>query len=104
MSRQILLVVPLILGCICLPAAAEQMGELSNSKTVTKQVTNNESLVQIAILLDTSGSMKGLVDQARCQLWNVVTELAKASRGNELSKLQISVYQYGTESVSKDRG
>ncbi|MES2507664.1 MAG: hypothetical protein V4599_13240, partial [Verrucomicrobiota bacterium] len=30
---------------------------------------DNESLVQIAILLDTSNSMDGLIEQAKSQLW-----------------------------------
>jgi hypothetical protein len=32
------------------------------------------SRVQIALLLDTSNSMDGLIDQARSQLWRVVNE------------------------------
>ena len=94
----------LILSLPGLPATAADMGELPNTNIATNNLTSNESLVQIAILLDTSGSMEGLVDQARCQLWNVVTELSKASRGDEASKLEIAVYQYGTESISKNKG
>ena len=37
--------------------------------------------VQIALLLDTSSSMNGLIDQARSQLWSVVNEFAAARRG-----------------------
>ena len=36
--------------------------------------------MQIALLLDTSGSMDGLIDQARTQLWKIVNELALAKR------------------------
>lgn len=60
-------------------------------------------LVQIALLLDTSGSMEGLIDQARYQLWNVVSDLAKARTEGEPIRLEISVYQYGTELVSKSK-
>jgi len=60
--------------------------------------------VQVALLLDTSGSMKGLIDQARCQLWNVVSELGKASRQGEPIELQISVYQYGSSALPASEG
>jgi hypothetical protein len=32
--------------------------------------------VQIALLLDTSNSMDGLIDQAKSQLWKIVNEMA----------------------------
>src|SRR5437870_686414 len=35
-------------------------------------------LVQIAILLDTSGSMDGLIEQAKSQLWKICNEFIKA--------------------------
>ena len=37
-------------------------------------------IVQIAILLDTSNSMDGLIGQAKTQLWKIVNEFAKAQR------------------------
>ena len=36
--------------------------------------------VQIAILLDTSNSMDGLIAQAKTQLWNVVNEFVRAKK------------------------
>ncbi len=44
--------------------------------------------VQLAILLDTSNSMDGLIDQAKTQLWNVVNEFVRAARtaGRRLSR------------------
>tara|TARA_B100001964_G_scaffold87145_1_gene98089 strand:- start:284 stop:481 length:198 start_codon:yes stop_codon:yes gene_type:complete len=35
-----------------------------------KSKQNDSNLIQVALLLDTSGSMKGLLDQAKCQLCN----------------------------------
>ena len=43
-----------------------------------------EDRIQLAILLDTSNSMDGLIGQAKSQLWRVVNELARA-RGAERS-------------------
>jgi len=36
--------------------------------------------IQLAILLDTSGSMDGLLDQAKSRLWKIVNELATARK------------------------
>lgn len=56
-------------------------------------------LIQIALLLDVSGSMSGLIDQARSELWKVVNELA--GRNEEKSRLEIALYSYGVGSQPK---
>jgi hypothetical protein len=56
-------------------------------------------LVQIAILLDTSGSMNGLIDQAKSQLWKVVNEFAKAQRDGQRPDVEVALYQYGTPGI-----
>jgi hypothetical protein len=58
--------------------------------------------IQVAILLDVSGSMDGLIEQAKTQLWNMVSILGKASCNNEKPELEIALYQYG-ESDDKDK-
>ncbi len=61
-------------------------------------------VVQMAILLDTSGSMQGLIDQAKSQLWAVVSELATARRGELRPELQVALYEYGKSSLSGESG
>ena len=60
--------------------------------------------VQIALLLDTSGSMNGLIDQARSQLWSVVNEFAAARRGGQGVELQVALYEYGNDRIPAARG
>ena len=55
--------------------------------------------VQIAILLDTSGSMRGLIEQAKAQLWRIVNELATAKRGGRRPLLTVALYEYGKSSI-----
>ena len=43
--------------------------------------TNNK--VQLAILLDTSNSMDGLIEQTKTQLWKIVNEMARSKREQE---------------------
>ena len=55
----------------------------------------NENRIQLAILLDVSGSMSGLIEQAKSQLWTVVNELAYARRDGFQPDLEIALYSYG---------
>jgi hypothetical protein len=62
-------------------------------------------VVQIAILLDTSGSMQGLIDQAKSQLWKIVNEFARAKGpGGMRPDIQVALYQYGTPSLGAENG
>lgn len=52
--------------------------------------------IQAAILLDVSGSMDGLIEQAKAQLWNMVNTMGKARcDGNVMPKIEIALYEYG---------
>jgi hypothetical protein len=62
--------------------------------------------IKIALLLDTSNSMDGLIEQAKSQLWTLVNELSKAKCGNGDTKpdLQIALYEYGNDRLSAAEG
>jgi hypothetical protein len=66
--------------------------------------TEDENLVQISILLDTSGSMDGLIDQAKSQLWKIVNELALSKKNGKTPKLEVALYEYGKSSVPSSQG
>lgn len=51
--------------------------------------------VQIALLLDNSGSMSGLINQARTQLWKVVNEFIAAKRDGMTPEVEVALYKYG---------
>ena len=51
--------------------------------------------VQIAILLDTSDSMDGLIGQAKTQLWNVVNEFIRARKNGRPPAIQVALFEYG---------
>jgi len=61
-------------------------------------------LVQIGILLDTSGSMSGLIDQARTELWSIVNEFIFAQRNGVAPEVQVALYEYGKSSLAADEG
>jgi len=60
----------------------------------------SESKIQIALLLDTSNSMDGLIDQAKSQLWKMVNELASAERDGHLPQIELALYHYGNSELS----
>ncbi|MFV1964733.1 MAG: VWA domain-containing protein [Pirellulaceae bacterium] len=51
--------------------------------------------VQLAILLDNSGSMSGLIEQAKSELWRVVNELTTAKQNGKQPRLQVALFTYG---------
>lgn len=54
--------------------------------------------VQIALLLDTSNSMDGLIDQAKTQLWKVVNTFIDARRDGVAPFVEVALYEYGNNS------
>jgi len=68
--------------------------------TIESQNPKKEHYIKVALLLDTSNSMDGLIDQAKAQLWEIVNELSYAKCRNERPKLQIALYEYGNDNLS----
>lgn len=60
--------------------------------------------IQIAILLDSSNSMDGLIDQTRNQLWQIVNFLSKVRKDGEVPDLEVAVYHYGNDSLPSSEG
>src|SRR5436309_2777522 len=60
--------------------------------------------VQIAILLDTSNSMDGLIAQAKTQLWTVVNEFVRAKKDGRPPAIQVALFEYGKQSLPASEG
>ncbi len=58
-------------------------------------ITNSQHAIRVALLLDTSGSMDGLIEQAKSQLWNILNELARTEKNGQEPTLEIALYEYG---------
>lgn len=59
-------------------------------------------LIQIALLLDTSNSMDGLIEQAKAQLWTVVNEFVTAKREGKRPEFQVALYEYGNSRLPEE--
>ena len=69
---------------------------VSPSSSHKKKNKPAQPKIQVAILLDVSGSMDGLIEQAKAQLWNMVNTMGKAKCDGSVSpKIEIALYEYG---------
>ncbi|WP_456439581.1 vWA domain-containing protein [Psychroserpens sp.] len=77
------------------------------AKTVEHETVKheeNDQFIKVALLLDTSNSMDGLIDQAKAQLWDIVNELSYAKCGDEKPNLRIALYEYGNDNLNGSEG
>ena len=68
------------------------------------KIVADQPVVQLAILLDTSNSMDGLIAQAKTQLWNIVNEFATARQDGKAPRVQVALYEYGNTGLNRDKG
>lgn len=93
--RQWALLAVFALGAAVLPAAAEEVKE-ANAKAAPR--------IELAILLDTSNSMDGLIGQAKTQLWKIVNEFATLKRDGQRPELHVALFEYGNDGLPADEG
>lgn len=66
--------------------------------------TKKKETIKVALLLDTSNSMDGLINQAKAQLWEIVNELSYAKYGIQKPDLEIALYEYGNAGLESADG
>jgi hypothetical protein len=94
-ARQALLVTISMLSCTLLFAHAQKKAESPGK----------DQSIMIALLLDTSNSMDGLIDQAKSQLWKIVNELAGAKcNDGSRPQIKIALYEYGNDGLPASEG
>ncbi|MEX0704784.1 MAG: VWA domain-containing protein [Planctomycetales bacterium] len=86
-----------VAGCLLVGRSAPAEGPKSEGEA-------GKPRIQMAILLDTSGSMNGLINQARTQIWKIVNELATAKRDGKSPDLRVALYEYGKSSLPASEG
>ncbi|WP_411847244.1 vWA domain-containing protein [Roseibacillus persicicus] len=61
-----------------------------------------ESKVQLALLLDTSSSMDGLIQQAKTQLWSIVNTFGHAQKDGRNAFVEVALYEYGNNALEEE--
>jgi len=63
------------------------------------EIKIKENKIQVALLLDTSNSMDGLIDQAKSRLWNIVNTLTTLKYNGKAPQVEIALYEYGNDGL-----
>ncbi len=58
--------------------------------------------IQVALLLDTSNSMDGLIEQAKSRLWNIVNTMTTLKYEGKAPDIEIALYEYGNDGLGKE--
>ena len=89
----------------CMPKKESIATAPQVAQTFPEEEKMSNNTVKIALLLDTSNSMDGLINQAKAQLWDIVNKFTHAKCGNDTRpNLQIAIYQYGNDGLSSREG
>ena len=90
-----------IIGCFLFSSSCVRANKDIESEE--NPPTSNQK-IQVAILLDVSNSMDGLIDQAKAQLWNMVNTMGKAKCNGATPKIEIALYEYGRTTNNEKAG
>lgn len=92
-----------LLACCTLSLHANQLASGPQAQEIRTTVTAKPK-IQVALLLDTSNSMDGLIDQAKSQLWKMVNELATAKQNGQSPDIELALYEYGNDGLQAKEG
>ncbi|MGH1384360.1 VWA domain-containing protein [Kordia sp.] len=87
-------------------ADTDLLSEAKMETTVDSKIlqAKPKNTIKVALLLDTSNSMDGLIHQAKAQLWEIINELSYAKCGGEKPALEIALYEYGNDNLPSEEG
>ncbi len=75
-----------------------------DDKPTKQPFSGQRPAVDVAILLDTSNSMDGLIHQAKSQLWTIIQEFACAEKAGKTPELRVAVFEYGNTNLPASEG
>ena len=84
---------------VCLSVLS--LAGVASAAQVTPEPEPAQRTIELAICLDTSGSMSGLIESAKQKLWSIVNELALAE---PTPRLRVALLTYGNDGHSAENG
>ena len=103
--KPLILVLSLATFTACNANSKTKLQDLVISETIIETKSKSENRdIKVALLLDTSNSMDGLIDQAKAQLWQIVNELSYAKCEEKSPNLKIALYEYGNDDLNAEEG
>jgi len=78
-------------------ATVMMMGSVATAQVMAPAtpIEAKRPVVQVALLLDNSGSMGGLINQARAQLWTFINEFVMSKKDGKPPMIQVALFTYG---------
>lgn len=98
MNTKHILIGTALTACLALAKEVPSSAPVAEVAKVETTVADTP-VVQIAVLLDTSSSMSGLIEQAKTQLWKLVNEFITAKQDGKTPVVQVALYEYGKSSL-----
>lgn len=98
----------LAFGCFATGQADERVIEVTVKRKPTPAAQplfdGDRPAVDVAILLDTSNSMDGLISQAKTQLWTIVQQFSEAKKNGQTPSLRVALFEYGNSRLPATEG
>lgn len=88
------------------PKAGWDVPDISGDPSSVAPVKGDDGkpVIQVALLLDTSGSMSPLIDQAKTELWSIVNKLGQARYKGQVPKIEVALFEYGKSTLEREGG
>jgi hypothetical protein len=83
-------------------ASCHDLKKKSSTNNAIEKPVKENTKIQVALLLDTSNSMDGLIDQAKSRLWNIVNTLTTLKYAGKTPDIEIALYEYGNDGLSSE--
>ncbi|ARU59285.1 von Willebrand factor type A [Oleiphilus messinensis] len=96
----------ILMAALTTPVASYAKSVVAQETPVhtTAQSEIHQPRIQLALLLDTSNSMDGLINQARNQIWQMVDEFASARKNGLPPIVEVAILEYGNDNLSAETG
>lgn len=99
MKKMILCAWTALYSICCISDATAQQQQRRPVSSFDRPVAARKTRIQVAILLDTSGSMEGLIEQAKSRLWNIINSLSTLRFQGQQPQIEIALYEYGNDGI-----
>ncbi|MEM6724762.1 MAG: vWA domain-containing protein [Bacteroidota bacterium] len=102
MKKSLVMIWMLLLAFSCQMTADNNQAASAN--LLNAAPAKKKARIQVALLLDTSNSIDGLINQAKSQLWKMVNELATSTKYGETPDIELALYDYGNSGIPANTG
>ncbi|HUG61145.1 MAG TPA: vWA domain-containing protein [Methylomirabilota bacterium] len=94
--------IAIALACAAATTTANTLAREALHGGATDVPADGQAKVQLAILLDTSGSMSGLIEQTKTQLWQIVNTFIGAKQDGRIPYVEVALYEYGNDGLNPE--